>query len=101
MRADGTIATWGATFTGDNPFTGGSNFISVSATGSAFAALRSDGTITAWGNSLKGAKAPPEAGYTAIYSTQGAFAGLKTDGSIKAWGLSTAGVTGARSRSGS
>ncbi|WP_341886561.1 putative Ig domain-containing protein, partial [Synechococcus sp. UW140] len=100
LRADGTITTWGYTSIGDNPFTGGSNFISVSATGSAFAALKSDGTITAWGNSLNGAKAPPEAGYTALYSTQGAFAGLKTDGSIKAWGLSTAGVTGAPTTTG-
>jgi alpha-tubulin suppressor-like RCC1 family protein len=94
LGANGSLISWGATFTGGAPT--GTGFTAISSTQDAFAAIKSDGSIVAWGGSnYGGTGAPNGTGFTAIYSTQAAFAALKANGSITAWGNAATGATGA------
>ena len=60
--------------------------IAISATGHAFAALKSDGTVVAWGWLNDSTVPTGLSGVTKIYSSGGAFAALKNDGTVVAWG---------------
>ena len=107
---DGAVITWGYASNGGDPSNAIKDKITntsatstfkkvtdISATGSAFAAIRQDGSVVSWGNTtdggtmstsvssaLSGSSDPTKV--VQIYATQSAFAALQQNGAVVAWG---------------
>ncbi|PQQ25397.1 hypothetical protein [Photorhabdus hindustanensis] len=66
------------------------DIISLSATSTAFAALRANHSVVAWGDENYGGQIPPEIAQLQdivnLSSTRGAFAALREDHSVVSWG---------------
>ena len=89
----GSVVTWGSQDGVDISGVASqlsSGVVSITATGSAYAALKSDGSVVTWGDSNAGGDSSSVAsnlssGVVAIYSTYGGFAALKSNGSVVTW----------------
>lgn len=66
------------------------DIVSLSATCSAFAALRADGSVVAWGQPSRGGYVPPEIAklkdIVSLSASNSAFAALRADGRRAGWG---------------
>jgi len=92
LRADGTIVTWGCTFSpwnGDSVSAqpGGQQFSRIACGDWNTHAIRADGSISSAGYSFDGANnAPSGNGYVRIAGGWGHGIALRTDGSLVGWG---------------
>jgi len=98
LRADGTIAAWGAGTidTGIFPHFGqsitpaGNDYVAIAAGSLHSLALRSDGTLVSWGRNNYGQTGvPPGNSFVAIASGGLHSLAIQEDGSIVAWGAGT------------
>ena len=105
IKSDGSVITWGlARADGGDAGVGGhfiqaedvreqllSNVLSITATGSAFAAIKSDGSVVTWGDRKYGGDSSAvrvqlSTGVESISATRYAFAAIKSGGSVVTWG---------------
>ncbi len=96
LKSDGTVVTWGASWSGGDSSAVasqlGSGVSQIFSAGGAFAALKADGSVVTWGSWAGGdsnaVASQLSSGVSQIFSTSGAFAALKADGSVVSWGYS-------------
>lgn len=114
LRANGSVITWGKSYSGGEKgiyvynktteqynkssdisaqLNGTIDVTQIYSTGTAFAALRADGSVVTWGNATGGGDSSSVASklngtidVTQIYSTKNAFAAVRADGSVITWG---------------
>jgi len=84
LRADGSLAQWGAPWAGSPP--PGNDFIDVAVGRQFNLALRSNGTIEAWGSNTFGELNVPAGTYTAVAAMLAGGVAIRSDGTVAVWG---------------
>ncbi|KAJ9465844.1 hypothetical protein DIPPA_32558 [Diplonema papillatum] len=109
LTSSNAVVTWGHADEGGDSTSvqalfaapAGVTVAALSATDTAFAAVREDGSVVAWGAGGGGGDASTVAallagGVRSVAATGGAFAALKDDGTVVCWGSADAGGTPSR-----
>lgn len=90
VRADGTVAGWGATLMGQTnmPPPEATNAVATATSGLHSLALRADGTVVGWGDNQYNKASVPGTITNAVAVAAGNFgsAALRADGTVTAWG---------------
>ena len=89
IRADQTIACWGANHSGQSDAPSG-QYTAVSASYGYTCGLRTDGTVECWGasasRSIRRAVDPPKGQFTSISTGFAHACGIRTDKTVECWG---------------
>ena len=85
LRADSTIACWGANWHGQSDAPDG-RFLAVSAGRGHACAIRADRTVVCWGNNEFGQTKAPDGEFLTVSAGSWLSCGVRTDGRVACWG---------------